>query len=222
MCEAWKQLPWPCWRTCRAVRCRLSTTDECRRFKAPQPWSASQRTARFRARARIRTSLPEPDRPHPAVCCVHQVGDARLERVLGCGDYAARSGVVSLDLWSVLPRGSDQCLLRNAGGVGARALLVSGPARGRRAGGPALCVAHGGCGHHPGDPLQWQRLDRSTVRAVRHQDRVHAAGCADRAYLHRLAVRGANGAAGVAGPRVRTGGGGRDPRRDASGRPSRA
>ena len=80
----------------------------------------------------------------------------------------------------------------------------------RRAGRSALCAADLGRRHHAHHDLRAKRSDRPALRAVRNQGRLHAVGHRRGADVRRPAVRGADGAAGAAGSRSRTGGGGGD------------
>ena len=118
--------------------------------------------------------------------------------------------------------GAGERAVRRDRGLGAGALRLSRQARARCHGRPAVCPADRRGGHRARGPLRHQRLDRRAVRAVRHQDRLHAARHLHRPGLHRPALRRAHRPAGAAGSRPRGRGGCRRPWAPAVARPSSA
>ena len=188
---------------------------------SPLAVAAAQRAARLRAGARVHAAVPLADRADPAVGHVLQDGHARLGGVLGHRHRAARARLAAPVVRRVADRRRDQRGLRPAGGLGAGALSLSGPAHRRCAGRSAVRAADRGGRHRADRGLREQRLDRQPARAARHQGRLHAAGRGGGADLHRPAVRGAHRAAGAGGPRAGAGGGRGDAWARTAGRRSR-
>ncbi len=138
-------------------------------------------------------------------------------------DRAARPRLLPAHLRRVARRRARQRRLRPRRGLGARALPLPRPARGRRARRPALRAAH--------RRRRASRSPRSTPRRAGSGGPLAALGVKvaftparrrRRPHLHRPALRGAHAAAGARGARPRGGGGGGQPGREPRCRPSSA
>ena len=162
------------------------------------------RPARLQDDAGLHRSVPEPDCPDPALGAGVQDLHAELGAVLGGGQQPARTGLLPTHLWRLLHRGADQCLIRFAGGLGAGAIPVSRKEGDRRAGGPAVCLAHRRCRHRADGLAGRQRLGRPSARTARHQAGVQPQRHCDCTDLHWSAIRRAHRATGSGRRRKRT------------------
>jgi sulfate/thiosulfate transport system substrate-binding protein len=117
-----------------------------------------QGVARLQADAGLHPFLPQPGGAHSAGGAGLENLHADLAPVLGGRDGAARAGLVPADLWRVFDRRAGERVFWPLGGLGAGALHLPGQKNSGRAGGPALCPAHGRGRHFTERAAGWQRL----------------------------------------------------------------